>query len=30
MVNNEHWHEELAPDQAPAFVEAIKAKGSRR
>ena len=27
MVNNEHWHERLAPEQAGTFVEGIRAKG---
>ena len=27
MVNNIHWHENLRPEQAPALVDAIKAKG---
>ncbi len=27
MVNNVHWHENLQPEQAPALVDAIKAKG---
>jgi NADH-quinone oxidoreductase subunit F len=27
MVNNVHWHERLQPEQAPALVDAIKARG---
>ncbi|MGH9175880.1 MAG: NADH-quinone oxidoreductase subunit NuoE, partial [Vicinamibacterales bacterium] len=27
MVNNEHWHENLAPAEAPGFVDAIRANG---
>jgi NADH-quinone oxidoreductase subunit F len=27
MVNNVHWHENLAPEQTAAFVDAIKTKG---
>jgi NADH-quinone oxidoreductase subunit F len=27
MVNNDHWHERLAPAGAPAFVDAIRARG---
>ena len=27
MVNNDHWHEQLAPAEAPAFVDAIGARG---
>ena len=27
MVNDTHWHERLAPEQAAAFVEQIKARG---
>ena len=28
MVNNEHWHERLAPEQAGTFVEGIRSKGA--
>jgi NADH-quinone oxidoreductase subunit F len=27
MVNNDHWHEQLAPAAAPSFVESIRATG---
>jgi (2Fe-2S) ferredoxin len=27
MINNEHWHERLQPEDAAAFVEALRAKG---
>ena len=27
MVNNDHWHENLRPEQAPALVDAIKTEG---
>ncbi len=27
MVNNEHWHERLTPEQTPAFVDGIRANG---
>jgi NADH-quinone oxidoreductase subunit E len=27
MVNNDHWHEGLKPEDVPAFVEALRAKG---
>jgi NADH-quinone oxidoreductase subunit F len=27
MLNNDHWHEALAPEQAAAFVDRIKAEG---
>jgi NADH:ubiquinone oxidoreductase subunit E len=27
MVNNDHWHERLAPGQVPQFLEALRARG---
>ena len=27
MVNNDHWHERLTPEQTPAFVDSIRANG---
>ena len=27
MVNNDHWHERLTPEETPAFVDAIRANG---
>ena len=27
MVNNDHWHEHLRPEDVPAFVEALRTKG---
>jgi len=27
MVNNDHWHEGLKPDDVPAFVEALRTRG---
>jgi len=27
MVNNEHWHEKVRPEDVPALVDAIKSKG---
>ena len=29
MVNNEHWHEKLRPEDAAALVDGIKAKGEK-
>ena len=29
MVNNEHWHEKLKPEDAAALVDGIKAKGDK-
>jgi NADH-quinone oxidoreductase subunit E len=27
MVNNDHWHERLAPEQVPQLLEALRARG---
>ncbi len=27
MVNNDHWHERLTPEETPAFVDALRANG---